>query len=106
MIVVHRLLNRSIITIFILYSYLFSMITVIYLARFADELGQTQEQIDQSFNDSDELLAFLRQRGAPWDRVLAEDKIYKIAVNNVIQHGNAILTDHDQIALLPPVTGG
>lgn len=82
------------------------MITVIYLARFAEELGLTQEQLPTDFTDSDTLLTHLRQRGEPWQQVLAEGKVYKIAVNNVIRHGNASLLDGDTIALLPPVTGG
>lgn len=82
------------------------MITVIYLARFAEELGLTEEQLELSFHDSDELLAYLRQRGEPWKQTLAQNKVYKIAVNNVIQHSNTLLKDGDSVALLPPVTGG
>jgi len=82
------------------------MITVIYLARFAEELGLTEEQLELSFQDSEELLAYLRQRGEPWKQTLAQNKVYKIAVNNVIQHSNTPLKDGDSIALLPPVTGG
>lgn len=82
------------------------MITVTYLARLAEELGLTQEQIDFNFPDSDALLSHLRQRGEPWQQVLAGEKVYKIAVNNVIQHTNTELKDGDNIALLPPVTGG
>lgn len=82
------------------------MITVIYLARFADELGLTEEQLELSFQDSEELLAYLRQRGEPWKQTLAQNKVYKIAVNNVIQHSNTPLKDGDSVALLPPVTGG
>lgn len=82
------------------------MITVIYLARFAEELGLTEEQLELSFQDSEELLAYLRQRGEPWMQTLAQNKVYKIAVNNVIQHSNTPLKDGDSVALLPPVTGG
>lgn len=82
------------------------MITVIYLARFADELGLTQEQLESSFQDSDALLNYLRQRGAPFNQILAPGKVYKIAINNVIMHTNTALNDGDSIALLPPVTGG
>ncbi|MDF7676575.1 MoaD/ThiS family protein [Neisseriaceae bacterium ESL0693] len=82
------------------------MITVMYLARIADEVGQAQEQLDSSFADTEALLSFLRQRGAPWDNALTEDKIYKIAVNNVILHTHAALKDGDTVAFLPPVTGG
>ncbi len=82
------------------------MITVIYLARFAEELGLTEEQLELSFQDSEELLAYLRQRGEPWKQTLAQNKVYKIAVNNVIQHSNMPLKDGDSVALLPPVTGG
>ena len=82
------------------------MITVIYLARFAEELGLTEEQLELSFQDSEELLAYLRQRGEPWKQTLAQNKVYKIAVNNVIQHSNTQLKDGDSVALLPPVTGG
>jgi sulfur-carrier protein len=86
--------------------HVFIMITVIYLARFAEELGLPQEQLSPNFTDSDALLAYLRQRGAPFSEVLAAGKVYKIAVNNIIQHGCAALKDGDSIALLPPVTGG
>ncbi len=82
------------------------MITVIYLARFAEELDLTEEQLELSFQDSEELLAYLRQRGEPWKQTLAQNKVYKIAVNNVIQHSNTPLKDGDSVALLPPVTGG
>ena len=82
------------------------MITVIYLARFAEELGLTEEQLELSFQDSEELLAYLRQRGEPWKQTLAQNRVYKIAVNNVIQHSNTPLKDGDSVALLPPVTGG
>ena len=82
------------------------MITVIYLARFAEKLGLTEEQLELSFQDSEELLAYLRQRGEPWKQTLAQNKVYKIAVNNVIQHSNTPLKDGDSVALLPPVTGG
>lgn len=82
------------------------MITVIYLARFAEELGLTEEQLELSFQNSEELLAYLRQRGEPWMQTLAQNKVYKIAVNNVIQHSNTPLKDGDSVALLPPVTGG
>lgn len=82
------------------------MITVIYLARFAEELGLTEEQLELSFQNSEELLAYLRQRGEPWKQTLAQNKVYKIAVNNVIQHSNTPLKDGDSVALLPPVTGG
>ena len=82
------------------------MITVIYLARFAEELGLTEEQLELRFQDSEELLAYLRQRGEPWKQTLAQNKVYKIAVNNVIQHSNTPLKDGDSVALLPPVTGG
>lgn len=82
------------------------MITVIYLARFAEELDLTEEELELSFQDSEELLAYLRQRGEPWKQTLAQNKVYKIAVNNVIQHSNTPLKDGDSVALLPPVTGG
>lgn len=82
------------------------MITVIYLARFAEELGLAQEQLPLNFTDTNTLLSHLRQRSKPWQQVLAEGNVYKIAVNNVIRHGNTSLQDGDSIALLPPVTGG
>ena len=88
------------------FNYVFIMITVIYLARFAEELGMAQEELTCSFDDSNTLLAYLRQRGIPFSEVLAEGKVYKIAVNNIIQHGNTAIRDGDSIALLPPVTGG
>lgn len=82
------------------------MITVMYLARIADDVGRAQEQLTAPLADTKALLSFLRQRGAPWDTALADDKIYKIAVNNVILHAHTTLAEGDIVALLPPVTGG
>jgi sulfur-carrier protein len=81
------------------------MIKVVYLARLRDALGTSTEQIPAAQNVA-ELLTFLRARGGAWAQELAEGKAYKVAVNHALASAQTPLHAGDEVALLPPVTGG
>jgi sulfur-carrier protein len=81
------------------------MIKVVYLARLRDALGTSTEQIPAAQNVA-ELLTFLRARGGAWAQELAEGKAYKVAVNHTLASAQTPLQAGDEVALLPPVTGG
>jgi sulfur-carrier protein len=81
------------------------MIKVVYLARLRDALGLSTEQIPAAQNVA-ELLTFLRARGGAWAQELAEGKAYKVAVNHALASAQTPLQAGDEVALLPPVTGG
>ena len=51
-------------------------------------------------------IAALRERGGVWSRELAAGRAVRVAVNHELVAADAPVRDGDEIALLPPVTGG
>jgi molybdopterin synthase sulfur carrier subunit len=79
------------------------MIKVLYFARFREELGCAEEQLN-GIESVDQLLSTLKARGEPWSRVL--DSNVLCAVNQVMTKGLTPLKDGDEVGIFPPVTGG
>jgi molybdopterin synthase sulfur carrier subunit len=48
----------------------------------------------------------LAARGGPWAIELAPGRALRIAVNHDLARADATIHEGDEIALLPPVTGG
>ena len=83
------------------------MIYVKYFGAMAAELGTRIETLPWSEGgDTVELVRLLRSRNDRWNNALAENKIYKIVVQNEICHQVTIIPDGAEVAILPPVTGG
>ncbi len=82
------------------------MIHIQYFGRLKDDLQCEQEDLTWNQGDSLSLLQQLRSRNQQWQLALADEKIFKIAINNQIIHGHHDIKDGDAIAFLPPVTGG
>ncbi|WP_417534731.1 molybdopterin converting factor subunit 1 [Marinobacterium stanieri] len=81
---------------------------VIYFARVREQLGVDEETLTCPAGVS--TLAGLvdwlaAERGAPWDKVLqAPDLI--CAVNQEVVDRQVAVSDQDEVAFFPPVTGG
>jgi molybdopterin synthase sulfur carrier subunit len=84
------------------------MITVLYFARLREALGQGSERIELPLNvrDLEGLRALLVARGGAWEQELAPSKPVRAAVNQAMAFGDAPLSDGDEVAFFPPVTGG
>jgi len=84
------------------------MITVLYFARLKESLGIASEQIalPQAVSDLDGLRALLVARGGIWDEELAANRRIRAAVNQSMAAGDTAISDGDEIAFFPPVTGG
>ena len=84
------------------------MITVLYFARLRETLGQSSEQIalPGAVRDLEGLRAMLIARGGAWEEELAPNKPVRAAVNQVMAVGDTPLSDGDEVAFFPPVTGG
>lgn len=78
-----------------------------YLARLRDELGVGQETYtpEKACDSVEELITLLSQRGAVWQSLLNDPSVM-IAVNKAMTNRQAIIATGDEIAFLPPVTGG
>jgi len=83
-------------------------LAVIYLARLRETLGMPGETVDLPVQDADvaALLAHLRGRGGVFAAELAPGRTFRVAVNHAMATDATALRDGDEVALLPPVTGG
>jgi molybdopterin synthase sulfur carrier subunit len=82
-------------------------LNVVYLARLREAFGRSSESLtvqrDATVRDA---LDVLRARGQPYAHELAQGRAVRVAVNHDIAAADRVLRDGDEVALLPPVTGG
>jgi len=82
-------------------------VNLVYLARLREAFGRGSERVTLAAGSSvGALLDELRKRGEPWSRELAPGRAYRVAVNHDVVGHEAALGEGDEVALLPPVTGG
>jgi molybdopterin synthase sulfur carrier subunit len=81
-------------------------ITIRYFASIRELVGLSQE----TFSTTSETLQELRQeligRGDPYAQALGTDMVIRMALNQKVSDGDAILADGSEVAFFPPVTGG
>jgi len=84
------------------------MITVLYFARLREALGRSSERIylPAEVCDVEGLRALLIARGGVWAQELAPQRPVRVAVNQAMAVGDVQVTDGDEVAFFPPVTGG
>jgi sulfur-carrier protein len=84
------------------------MITVLYFARLREALGTSSEQIalPGAVRDLEGLRALLVARGGAWEQELGPGRPVRAAINQTIAQRDTQVTDGDEIAFFPPVTGG
>ena len=84
------------------------MVTLIYFARLRESLGTGSEQLalPAGVRDLDGLRALLMARGGAWASGLAGNTPVRAAVNQDMAQGDTRISDGDEIAFFPPVTGG
>jgi molybdopterin synthase sulfur carrier subunit len=83
-------------------------IKVLFFANLREQLGTGVEVVD--LPDSASTVAGLRlhlmRRGGPWQQVLGDMKVVRVAVNQDMAAAGAPLNPGDEVAFFPPVTGG
>jgi molybdopterin synthase sulfur carrier subunit len=84
------------------------MVKVIYFARLREALGTGSEQLalPGDVRDLAGLRSMLIARGGAWATELAGSKPVRAAVNQDMAQGDTRITDGDEVAFFPPVTGG
>jgi molybdopterin synthase sulfur carrier subunit len=77
------------------------MIRILYFARLATRLGKTSEDValPPTITDMRALLAWLRERGGNWAKLLDEADL-KMTVNRQFVEPDAALKDGDEVALI------
>ncbi len=82
------------------------MIKIRYFGFLKDILQIEEEEIIWDKGNSQDLLDFLRNRNASWSDALAEENIFRLVINRRIIYQSTPIHTGDEIAILPPVTGG
>jgi molybdopterin converting factor subunit 1 len=83
-------------------------VSLVYLARLREAFGRPGEALTLSGGDASiaAVIALLRARGEPYATELAAGRAVRIAVNHALVGADSIVRDGDEVAFLPPVTGG
>jgi len=84
------------------------MLHIVFFARVKEQLGCGSVELEWSQSlsslESVKKQLYIRDNGL-WGDILSEDNII-CAINHTVVNGNAPLSDNDEIAFFPPVTGG
>ena len=84
-------------------------VKLVYLARLREAFGATGESFritEAGDGTVAALLDSLRSRGGAYARELDRGRAVRVAVNHALAQPGDSLHDGDEVALLPPVTGG
>jgi len=81
---------------------------LVYFSRVREQIGCGEETIDQpnTVQTVADLIAFLSARGQNYATALADMSFIRVAVNQVHVPINHPVSNHDEVAFFPPVTGG
>lgn len=84
------------------------MVQVLYFAWLRERAGQAEEQVSlpPGVATVGALAAWLQARDAAGAAVFADLAVIRAAVNQVFAAPDAPVTDGDEVAFFPPVTGG
>ena len=83
------------------------MVQLRYFASLRESLGIGEEQIElpDDVHDLSGLTHWLQGRDKNWASALADSRLH-VAINQEIVSADARITDGDEVAWFPPVTGG
>jgi molybdopterin converting factor subunit 1 len=82
-------------------------VKILYFARLRETFALDRENLSLPEGASvATLLAALRERGGEWERQLAPDRAFRVAVDQDVADAATALHDGAEVAVFPPVTGG
>ncbi|WP_295449204.1 molybdopterin converting factor subunit 1 [uncultured Thiodictyon sp.] len=83
------------------------MIDIHYFASLREALKCDSERLDwRAPQAAAVLLEQLRARGEPWSSAMGVGQRVMVAINQEIASPDSVVTDGDEVAFFPPVTGG
>ena len=81
-------------------------IVVRYFASIREAAGTASESLDTEAGTIAELRTVLLARGGALAEALAPGRAVRMALNQQLVHEHAGLAEGDEVAFVPPVTGG
>ena len=84
------------------------MIRLLYFARLREQLGRASEELEASSElpDVAAVIRRLQARGGGWEEVFSSGRGVLVAVNQEMADPGTVVSDGDEVAFFPPVTGG
>tara|TARA_B100001248_G_scaffold71027_1_gene50271 strand:- start:273 stop:524 length:252 start_codon:yes stop_codon:yes gene_type:complete len=79
-----------------------------YFSWIKEHVGKSEELIElpDHINNVNELINYLNELDKKYSLILEKKKLIKIAVNKTYSSFNTNISNNDEIAFFPPVTGG
>ena len=79
-----------------------------YFSWIKEHIGKSEEQIElpDHIKNVNELINYLNEIDEKYNLILDKKELIKIAVNKTYSSFDTKISDNDEIAFFPPVTGG
>ena len=79
-----------------------------YFSWIKEHVGKSEELIElpDHINNVDELINYLNELDKKYSLILEKKKLIKIAINKTYSSFDTNISNNDEIAFFPPVTGG
>jgi len=81
-------------------------VIVRYFASIREAIGHGSEVIETDVQTVDALRDVLLARGTTYQEALSSERAMRMALNQSVCNGTALLQDNCEVAFFPPVTGG
>ncbi len=84
------------------------MADILYFGALKEQLGTAEETVDltSDIKTVQDLTVFLKKRGGAFEHAFESSIFIRAAVNQTHAKFDAPITNNDEIAFFPPVTGG
>ena len=79
-----------------------------YFSWIKEHIGKSEEQLElpRHINNVNELINYLNELDKKYSLILEKKKLIKIAINKTYSSFDTNISNNDEIAFFPPVTGG
>ena len=81
-------------------------VTVRYFASIREAIGHGSEVIEADVKTVETLRDLLLTRGSKYQEALSTERAVRMALNQSVCDGTALLQDNCEVAFFPPATGG
>ena len=81
---------------------------ILYFAWVRESVGKSQEDLllPEGVKTVQGLIAWLKKQDAGYKKAFSDEAVGRVAVNQEYVSLNFLISDADEIAFFPPVTGG
>ena len=82
------------------------MINLIYFSWIREKIGKSNESIETRAETVNELIEELKKKDVRYSEVFSDLGSFRVAINQELTNFDAPITEANEIAFFPPMTGG